>query len=181
MVLALISTVLIAAVPAITAGLNGARARGAAFYVSSRFALVRTLAVQRHANVALKFELEGDGIRVRTILDSNGNGVRAAEIDAGVDLPILPDDRIDRQFGGVRYGFVEGATLIDGTPVSPGDDPVRFGKSDMLVFTPSGTATAGTVYLRGRDRSQYAVVVLGATGRTRIVRFDLRTGKWVDR
>jgi len=178
-VLAVIGTVLLAGVPAVTAGLDGAKARGAAFYVSSRFALARTLAVQRHANVALRFEPEGRGIRVRTILDTNGNGVRSAEISAGVDVPILPDERLDHLFGGVRYGFVEGATLIDGTPVSPDDDPVRFGRSDMLVFTPAGTATPGTVYLRGRDRSQFAVVVLGATGRTRITRFDLPRLAWV--
>lgn len=179
-VLAVIGAVLIAAVPAVTAGLDGAKARGAAFYVSSRFALARTLAVQRHANVALRFEPEEDAFRVRTILDANGNGVRAAEIDAGIDVPILPDERIDHLFGGIRYGFVEAATLIDGSAAAPDDDPVRFGRSDMLVFTPSGTATPGTVYLRGRDRSQFAVVVLGATGRTRIARFDLHSRKWVE-
>lgn len=177
--LAVIGAVLIAAVPAVTAGLDGARARGAAYYVSSRFALTRTLAVQRHAKVALRFEPEEDAIRVRTILDANGNGVRTAEIAAGVDVPILPDERLDHLFGGVRYGFIDGATLIDGSAVAPDDDPVRFGRSDMLVFTPAGTATSGTVYLRGRDRSQFAVVVLGATGRTRIVRFDRDRAEWV--
>jgi len=180
-VLAVVGAVLIAAVPTVTAGLDGAKARGAAFYVSSRFALARTLAVQRHAHVALRFEPDGSGIRVRTILDTNGNGVRTREIDGGVDVPIQPDERLDHLFGGVRYGFIEGATLIDGTPVSPGDDPVRFGRSDMLVFTPSGTATAGTIYIRGRDRSQYAVVVLGATARTRITRFDRTSRTWVER
>jgi type II secretory pathway pseudopilin PulG len=178
-VLAVIGAVLIAAVPTVTAGLDGAKARGAAFYVSSRFALARTLAVQRHANVALRFEPEGSAFRVRTIVDANGNGVRTSEIGAGIDVPILPDERLDHLFGGVRYGFIDDARLIDGTPVAAGDDPVRFGRSDMLVFTPSGTATPGTIYLRGRDRTQYAVVVLGATGRTRIARFDLAARTWV--
>jgi prepilin-type N-terminal cleavage/methylation domain-containing protein len=178
-VLAVIALVAAATVPRITAGLDAARARGAAFYVSSRFALARTLAAQRNANVAFRFEAEGTGFRVRTFMDTNGNGVRTAEIASGVDIAILPDERLDHRFSGVRYGFIPGARLIDGTAVGEGDDPIRFGATDMLVFTPSGTGTAGTVYIRSNSGdSQFAVVVLGATGRTRIGRFDLRTRQW---
>ena len=179
MVVAIIGLIAAATVPRITAGLDAARARGAAFYVSSRFALARTLAAQRNANVAFRFEPQGTSFRVRTFMDTNGNGVRTAEIVSGVDAPILPDERLDHQFSGVKYGFVPGARLIDGTVVGEGDDPIRFGATDMLVFTPSGTATAGTVYIRSSSGgAQFAVVVLGATGRTRIGRFDLRTRVW---
>jgi hypothetical protein len=50
----------------------------------------------------------------------------------------------------------------------------------MLSLGPDGTASSGSVYLHGR-RLQYAVRVLGATGRTRVLRFDRGTGRWIVR
>ena len=45
------------------------------------------------------------------------------------------------------------------------------GPAKILTMSPDGTATSGTLYLRGA-RSQYAVRVLGATGRTRVLKYD---------
>ena len=42
----------------------------------------------------------------------------------------------------------------------------------------SPQATSGTIYLRGRDGSRVAVRVLGATGRTRVLRYVVPTGDW---
>ena len=50
----------------------------------------------------------------------------------------------------------------------------------LLSFTPYGTATSRTVALRGTDGSRFAVRILGASGRTRVLRFDAATGDWVD-
>ena len=50
----------------------------------------------------------------------------------------------------------------------------------LMSFTPLGTASSGTLYLRGRDGSQYAVRVLGATGRTRVLRYEPVTRTWVE-
>ena len=58
---------------------------------------------------------------------------------------------------------------------------MRIGRSRILTFTPIGTATSGTLYLRGRGSIQFAVRVLGATGRTRVLRYDARLRKWVAR
>jgi hypothetical protein len=59
-------------------------------------------------------------------------------------------------------------------------DGIRVGSSRILTLGPDGTATSGTLYLHGR-RGQYAVRVLGATGRTRVLRFDTGTGRWLTR
>ena len=115
---------------------------------------------------------------LRPYLDTNGNGIRSAEVASGVDEPILPAEQLSALVSGVRFGFIDGATLIDGSPAATDDEPVRFGVARMATFTPVGTATAGTVYIRGRQRTQYAVVVLGATGRTRIARFDPLRQVW---
>jgi hypothetical protein len=52
--------------------------------------------------------------------------------------------------------------------------------SVLMSFTPIGTATSRTLYLRGRDASQYAVRVLGATGRTRVLRYVTATRQWIE-
>jgi hypothetical protein len=49
----------------------------------------------------------------------------------------------------------------------------------MLSFSPTGTSSSGTVYLRGRAARQRAVRVLGGTGRIRSYDFDFGTWKWV--
>jgi hypothetical protein len=55
-----------------------------------------------------------------------------------------------------------------------GDDPIRFGRSDILSFSPLGTATPGTFYLAGED-SQGAVRVT-TNGRVRLLLWH--GGRW---
>ena len=165
-------------VPRLDGALDGWRTRGAAVFVAERIGLARMQAIHRGANVALRFEAEEGTFRMRAYADGNDNGVRSTDITSGYDAPIMPPDRLDHLFPGTRFGFVDGARLIDGTPVSPEDDPIRIGSARMLACAPAGTATSGTVYVRGRGSVQYAVVVLGATGRTRVVRFDPVTRQW---
>jgi hypothetical protein len=52
--------------------------------------------------------------------------------------------------------------------------------SALMSFSPIGTASSRTLYLRGGDGSQYAVRVLGATGRTRVLRYVAGTRVWVE-
>jgi hypothetical protein len=120
----------------------------------------------------------GGAFAMRAYADGNRNGLRSAEIASGVDPPIGLPDRLDELFPGVTFGFISGASLIDGTPVSPGDDPIRLGTSNTVIYSPLGTSSSGTVYLRGRGRWQFAVVVLGATGRGRVLEFDAVTRTW---
>jgi Tfp pilus assembly protein FimT len=174
----LIVTVCAMAVPAIDRIVDHWRAQGAAFFMSSRVALTRVQAVRRNANVGLRFEPVNGTYAMRSYADGNRNGLRTAEITSGVDPAIGPVDRLDELFPGVRLGFIDGAKLIDGTAVGPGDDPVRLGTTKTVIFSPLGTASSGTVYLRGRGQWQYAVVVLGATGRNRVLQFNTRTGTW---
>jgi glutamate synthase domain-containing protein 3 len=61
-----------------------------------------------------------------------------------------------------------------------GSDPVKLGASNLLSFTPLGTSTSGSVFVRGRDGSQFAVRVLGATGRARVLRYVPHSGEWTD-
>ena len=166
-------------VPRLDAALDAWRARGAAYFLAERVALTRMQAVHRGSNVALRFEAEDGTFRLRAYADGNDNGVRSADIGGGYDPPITPPDRVDHLFPGARFGFIPGARLIDGTAVGTGEDPIRFGVTRMIASAPAGTATSGTAYIRGRGPVQSAVVVLGATGRARVMRFDPVTRQWV--
>ena len=47
-------------------------------------------------------------------------------------------------------------------------------------MSPDGSATSGTLYVQGR-RAQYAVRVLGATGRTRVLVYNPGMRQWTAR
>jgi len=77
------------------------------------------------------------------------------------------------------FGILGGVPDADGRPAG-GADGVRLGTSAILSMNGDGTATSGTLYVHGRQRTQYAVRVLGVTGRVRVLKFDFVTGRWAD-
>lgn len=133
-------------------------------------AVARTYAVLRSAHVALRFVDDESGVSFQTFVDDNQNGVRTSDIAAEVDRPLDAPARLSDLFPGVDIGIAP----------ELGADPVRLGSSDLLSFTPLGTATPGTIYIRGRDGTQLAVRVLGATARTRVLRYAPQTRAWVE-
>ncbi len=177
-VLALIALVFGMSLPATKRSIEHGRLRGAAFYLASRVAQLRMQAVHRGANVALRFDAT-DPYVFQAFMDGDGDGVRSADIVSGRDSAIdRQAEAIPERFEGVRFGFVPGCPLSDGSAVPQDADPVRIGSSRFLVFAPSGTATSGTLYLRGQLDIGYAVVILGATGRTRLLACTASRGKW---
>ncbi len=163
------------AVPMLSAARDDARARGAADYLASRLHSARIEALKRHANVAVRFEpaTVPDGCAVYT--DANGNGVRTAEIDAGIDTSIRQYEAVHAQFPGVALGLDNGVPDLEG---DLGGDGVRVGRSRMVSFSPEGMSTSGTIYVLGRGRRQYAVRVLGPTGRVRVFEYVSPSGQW---
>ena len=77
-----------------------------------------------------------------------------------------PNDWRDK-FPGVHFELMPGVPDADGEG-GTGEDGVRIGSARLLTMSADGTATSGTLYIRGR-RGQYAVRVLGVTGRTRML------------
>ena len=159
------------AVPQVLTSIDRSRGLIAAKYLGSRLALARTLAVTRRASVGLRFIDEPRGISFEVYQDGNRNGILTADIQRQVDRLLEPATRLFELFPGVQIGLVPGV---------PGSDPVQLGRTNILSFSPQGTATSGTVYVRGRDGTQWAVRVLGATGRTRVLKYVVRTGEWTD-
>jgi type II secretory pathway pseudopilin PulG len=147
------------------------RAQAAARYLASAMTRAHTEAVMRSATTALRFQEQDGGFVISEFVDGNRNGVRTRDIDNGVDLPLRDPIRLSDLFPNVALALSE-----DGA----GGDPVQIGATTLMSFTPLGTATSGTIYLRGADGSQFAVRVLGATGRTRVLRYEPASRDWVE-
>jgi len=166
------------AVPVALAGLDDARASGAARYLSARMARARMESIARSVDVGLRFTVSAAGYEYAIYVDGDGDGVRTADITAGVDRPLMPPEHLADQFPGVDFAVMPGLPPVETGGTPPGSDPIHLGASDIVTFTPSGTATAGSLYIRGRGPSQYVVRVFGTTARTRLLKFDGRTGRW---
>ncbi len=167
-------------VPVVLSTLDASRTRGAARYLSGQLNLARMEAVKRSVYVALRIEADGDSYRFTFYRDGNRNGVLTQDITGLIDKPIGPAQRLEDKFPGVVFGILPGVTAIDDSGTLDGD-PIRFGRSDLLSFSPFGTATAGTFYLHGRGQQQLAVRVLGTTGRVRMLWFDFNSRQWVEK
>ena len=165
---ALTGTLAAMAIPETMAGVERWRALGAARYLAGRLAFARTQAVARSVNVALLFEADAATYTVAAYQDGNGNGVRARDIRSGVDPVVDAPVRFSDLFPRVSL------FLTDPADTSTPDTSV------LMSFTPIGTASSRTLYLRGGDGSQYAVRVLGATGRTRVLRFVAASRQWIE-
>ncbi len=168
------------AAPSVLAARDDARARSAADHVASLLHLARLEALKRHVNVALRFERDASGVRYTMYADGNRNGVRSADIDEGVDRRIRDAERVEQQCPGVRFAIDDHATSVDGEPPSDAD-AIQLGLSRMVSFSPLGTSSSGTVYLLGRGHRQFAVRVLGPTGRVRTLEYNFSTSAWQPR
>ncbi len=175
--IALLSTLTAIAVPLTTDTIEEMRTAMAARYISGLIAGARMSAVSRSAAVALRFEAGDGDYYFGPVLDGNNNGVRTMDVRQGVDVPLMTPERLRDKFPGVSFAIRAGIPDLDGA-TGEQRDGVRIGSARILTLSPNGTATSGTLYMCGR-RGQYAVRVLGATGRTRL--FQYRTGDraWV--
>jgi hypothetical protein len=167
------------AVPLVRGSIDELRTATAARYVAGRVSAIRVEAVRRSKPVALRFDPVDGDYQFAPFGDGNGNGVRSAEIRDGVDPVLGAFERLGERFPGVRFELGPGVPDADGQPAG-GLDGVRIGSARLLTMSSDGTATSGTLYIRGR-RGQYAVRVLGATGRTRMLQYQSRDRTWIAR
>jgi hypothetical protein len=151
---------------------------GAGRIFKGEFRKARSIATMRNVYTAIRFERLDDGDYFSVYVDGNGNGVRAHEILSGTDRRIVGPLPLDAHAPGVHVGINPGVPAI---PPESGlldtSDPIRFGPSNMVSFSPMGTATPGTFYLAG-ETIQGAVRVTGGSARVRLM---VWRGTWVDR
>jgi len=178
-VVALVVTLVSIAVPATLEGLEETRTRSAARFLAGRIRLARAMAAARSKIIGLRFERVGDDYAFSVHEDGDRDGIRTIDIERGVDRLVEPLTRLTASFPGVRFGFLDAVPPMGEDTVD--SDPVRAGSSDILALSPNGTATSATLYIRGPTRSQYAVRVLGTTGRTRVFQFIRASSTWIEK
>jgi len=169
--MALLGILCAMAIPQFLTGVERSRAVAAARYLTHQCGAARIQAITRSTVVAIRFREHRGDYQLQMFADGNGNGIRTVEIASGVDRPLSAPESLGAHFPGVRIGLR--------SELAKGGDAVRVGASGLLSFTPLGTATPGSVFVLGKDGTQFAVRVLGATARTRLERWDVRLKRWV--
>ena len=166
-------------VPHIRAYSAEAHLLGAGHVFRGEFRKARSWAATRGVYTALRFESRPDGWHLSTYADGNRNGVLSSDIAAGIDRRVAGPRQLTTGAGDVRVGINPGTPAIPPeTGTLTTSDPIRFGHSNMLSFSPLGTATPGTFYLAGAH-AQAAVRVTPGTARVRLL--VCRGGRWIHR
>lgn len=176
---AMLMALLALGLPGLRAYSSEAHILGAAEVFKQEFRKARSSATTTNRQTAIRFEETASGPRVSVYQDGNNNGVLRQDIERGIDKRLSGPRRLVPGAPGVRIA------IHPGTPAPPPErglldtrDPIRFGRAEMVSFTPLGGATPGTFYLAG-DGVQAAIRVTGASGRIRLLIY--RTGKWRER
>ena len=118
-----------------------------------------------HPSTVFQFSFFGDG---------NKNGIRTAEIQTGVDGSFLRPMYLRR-----AQGDMEAAVLNFPVPEIPPKkgwldpvDPVKFGSSNIISFSPDGQSSSGTLYLACHSQQRmYAIVLYGPTAKLTLWKF----------
>ncbi len=177
---ALTLTALVGAVaaPELALRVDDVRAAGAARYIATRLQQSRAEAIVRSTAVGWQFVATPEGYQYAPYADGNGNGVRSQDILQSIDAQIGPVERLPDRFAGIDFGAMPALPAVDSGGTAPGADPIRLGASHILTFTPLGTSSSGSLYLRGRRDIQYAICAYGVTGKVRIVKYNAGTRRW---
>jgi hypothetical protein len=166
-------------VPGLRAYSQEVQLMGAAQAFRGHFREASSIAIAKNVQTAIRFEDGPAGPTYSIYVDGNHNGVLSADIASGRDRRVAGPRALDAGLTGVRVGINANVPAIppDSGTLDPAD-PIRFGRSNMLSFSPMGTATPGTFYLAG-DFAQAAVRVTPESARVRIL--FCRGRHWVER
>ena len=182
--LAILAIVAFIAAPPLLSASAALRVELAATELASALHHARSLAVRHSRNVGVRFYPEPENGRVGFALfkDGDRDGVRNADIVAGIDPPLTPV-RYFTHFGGrVGFGFPPGPPPRDpGNPRRRLDrltDPIRFNGSELASFDPVGGSTPGSLYVSDGRRHLSVVRLHGRTGKLRILRWDPDADVW---
>lgn len=167
------------AIPVVAGALEHERATVGAHYLGAWLKQAQLEALRRGTSVAVRIVARVDDTELQMFADGNGNGVLISDIDLGIDRSLGPVERLGTRARGVALRLNQRVPEIGGSgTLETGTDPLRIGRSSLLSFSPTGSATAGTLYVGATSGPQFAVRVMGSTGRLRVLRFDTGTGTW---
>ncbi len=167
-------------IPVVAGALAHERTRVGAQYLATVLQQTQLEALRRGTFVALRLTPGPHGTRWQAFADGNGNGVLARDIEDGIDVPLGPADHLGVHAREVSLRLNQAVPDIGGDGMlSAGADPLRIGRSSLLSFSPTGSATAGTLYVSAPRGPQMAIRITGPTGRVRLLRFDMGASAWL--
>ncbi len=166
-------------IPGLRAYSQEAHLMAAAQQFCGQFRQAYSMAVKQNVNTAIRFETGPKGPVYSLYRDGNGNGVLSTDIAKGRDVLVAGPFELSGGAADVRVGINANIPAIppDSGKLDP-SDPIKFGASNMVSFSPLGTATPGTFYLAGSS-AQAAVRVTPGTARVRVL--FCRGQRWVVR
>ena len=168
------------AVPVVAGTLERERTIVGTQLLTGQLQRARLEALKRGRSVAVRIEVADDRTQLQLYADGNGNGVLQKDIDRGVDPPLAPRSWLDDDAPGMSLRVNQTIKDVSGSAsIEPGADPLRIGNTSLLVFSPLGTSTSGTLYVAAHRGPQMAIRVFGATGRVRVLMFDAPAQQWL--
>jgi type II secretory pathway pseudopilin PulG len=177
-VVALIGVTVCAAAPALIAYSVESSILAAGRSFKEEFTKARSMAIRGNVYTAIRFERSGNQPTYSVYADRDNDGVRSSDIADGTDERVAGPFQLSGRGPRVRVGFLPGIRAVPPDTGFLEGDPIQFGSSDILSFSPLGTATPGTFYLAG-EGIQGAVRVSPGTARVRLLL--TRGSKWVER
>lgn len=182
-VLAIAALLLTLGVPRLLTMTRELRVEMAAHELMGVLRTARSAAVRSSANVGVKFHLEEGGrVSYAIYRDGDGDGVRTADIEAGIDPAESPLRELVHLGAHVHFGFPQGPA-----PRDPGDprrrlrnldDPIRFNRSDIASFNSLGGSTPGSLYLTDGLDHLAVVRLFGRTGKAKVLVYDRQREVW---
>jgi len=178
--LAILAILATTSVPILAETVAWERLQAAGLETACLFRGLRQRSVTHRIALGLRFVRAGEGWAYSLYQDGNGNGIRTADILAGKDRLVEGPSSPGSRHEGIRFGLP--AAAIPQIPPSTGPvpnptDPIKFGGSNIVGFSPSGSMSGGTLYLTDGTRA-LGIVAYGPTGRIRVFRYDPRKGEW---
>lgn len=135
----------------------------------------RSFAISQGVNCGIVFKEENNEVLVRIYKDGDYDGINKDDIKTKKDTPLTDWEKLTKEDS--RIAIPEGATKDPSDKQFESKDPIKFGRGDILTFSPAATATPGTLYIAdGYEESGFAIRVAGIDGRIKIYRF--RGGVW---
>jgi prepilin-type N-terminal cleavage/methylation domain-containing protein len=181
-VVTIIGTIALCAIPAFASYRRRTSCAAAGNEMRSILRAVRSRAIARGTNAGVKFVHAGNNWTYTLYDDGNGNGIANTDITSKVDRRYFgPAVTMPLYHTAVIAQLPKGLRDPDGDPLSADDPALQFGRSTICSFSAMGSGTPGTIYISDGIDQLYAVRVVGASGRVRLLRYDSGKQKWEER
>lgn len=176
---AVIGILALCAVPSFATYRRHASLRAQADQLRSIFRMARSRAIKRNANSGVRFAPRGSQWTFALYDDGDGDGIRSDDIASGVDRCYAAPSVLMPEFHIATIALLPVAIRDpDGDLLPPTASAVQFGRSSVCSFSPTGSGTPGTAYITNTDGEIFAIRVLGASGKVRVLRYDALRKKW---